>query len=374
MKSRRVRLCLRLMAVGALATSTLGTTVNVPVILAAVPTCGTNGPAVGNTCTYTFIGQEDNFIPPSGVSSVSVVAIGGSGGNEDPRDQGNNFTGGAGAHVIASGISVIADQIYSVTVGENGLLGDVTLCGKAPLAGGFNGGGTASGCGAGSGGGASVVSSDSPPTTAGVLVVAGGGGGAGEFGGNGGGAASGNTANGGAGPNCGGVADGGGGGTTTTNGAGGAGSGGDPGTDGSFLQGGNGGDRFNGGYAAGGGAGYHGGGGGGSADNDLCGGPGGAGSSYAASGTATYTPDTTGTPGIVISWSPTAAAAVGLHVAVAHGWTTMTWRSTSHVLGFNVYRGSQKLNRTLVKGTPQRYTFRIHAVVRHPVLRAVMQR
>jgi hypothetical protein len=376
MKSRRVRLCLRLIAVGAMATAALGAAGSVSRVLASVPTCGSNGAAVSNTCSYTFTGQQDLFVPPSGVSTVSVDAIGGAGGNENPGD-GNSpsYTGGKAAHVLASGVSVTAGTPYSVNVGGNGLEGDLSKCSGGTLSGGYNGGGTASECGAGSGGGASVVSLNSAPTASDVVVVAGGGGGAGEFGGDGGDAATGNTANGSAGPNCGGAADGGGGGTTTSDGAGGGGFNfGNAGSSGSFLKGGDGDSQLAGGYAGGGGAGFHGGGGGGSDEDPICGGPGGAGSSYAASGTATYTPDTTGTPGIVISWAPTVAAASGLHVSVARGWTTMTWRSTSHVLGFNVYRGSQKLNRTLVDGASQRYTFRVHAVVRHPVLRAVMQR
>jgi hypothetical protein len=102
------------------------------------------------------------------------------------------------------------------------------------------------------------------------------------------------------------------------------------------------------------------------------GGGGGAGSSFAASVTPICVLDLTRSPKIVISWTaPTLAAAAGLHVAIAGGWTTLSWRSTTNVLGFNVYRGSHKLNRILVTSTSQRYTFHVHAVVPHPVLRAV---
>jgi hypothetical protein len=378
----RHRLCFRLTAACVLAVASLGAAASgVPGVLASIPTCG-SGPAIGNECTYIYTapGSVQDFVPPPGVTSVTVHAIGGAGGGEYPGDNAgspNDSKGGAGADVQVSGLSVTPGSVYSVNVGGNGLQGfSGGVCDNSALAGGYNGGGSANVCGPGTGGGASVLSSDDPATAAGVLVVAGGGGGGGELGTSGGNGAAANTADGGSANNCVGTGTGGGGGTTTTAGAGGSGNVIVPGTDGGFLQGGTGADALHQGYGAGGGAGYFGGGGGGANERlpDPCGAGGGAGSSYAASGVATYAPDATGVPGIQISWSPTVAAAAGLRVVVARGWTTMTWRSTAHVLGFNVYRGSQRLNRVLVGSTSHYFSFRLHEVVRHPLLRAVRAR
>jgi hypothetical protein len=378
MKSRR--LCLRLIAAAALAAAAWGTAGgSVSPVLAGIQTCG-SGPAIGSSCTYTYSapGSVQFFVPPAGVTSVSVHAIGGRGGSEDPNE--GAVSGGAGTDVQISGLSVTPGSVYYVNVAGNGLQGDgIDFCDQAAIAGGYNGGGSGGGCGGGSGGGASVFSSNNPATASGALVVAagGGGGGGGALGGSGGNAATANTADGDPGLDCASAGTGGGGGTTSADGAAGAGFGlGDPGTGGAFLQGGDGGDEHFGGYGAGGGAGFHGGGGGGSSVDAThhCGGGGGAGSSYAVSGTASYTPDTSGTPGIDITWSPTGAAASHVRVVVLRGWTTMTWRSTTHVLGFNVYRGSQRLNRVLVGSTSHYFSFRLHEVVRHPLLRAVMAR
>jgi hypothetical protein len=57
-----------------------------------------------------------------------------------------------------------------------------------------------------------------------------------------------------------------------------------------------------------------------------------------------------------------------------HGWITMSWSSTLHVLEFNDFHETKKLNRALVRSTFQRYTFRGHAMVHHPILCAAVQR
>jgi hypothetical protein len=72
-----------------------------------------------------------------------------------------------------------------------------------------------------------------------------------------------------------------------------------------------------------------------------------------------------------ISGSPTAVHVSGLRARVAHGWTTMTWRSLQKVAGYNVYRGKTRLNHKLVTSRTHVYSFRVHKVVRNPRLVAV---
>ena len=72
-----------------------------------------------------------------------------------------------------------------------------------------------------------------------------------------------------------------------------------------------------------------------------------------------------------ITGSPTAVHVSSLRAHVAHGWTTMTWRSLQKVAGYNVYRGKTRLNHKLVTSRTHVYTFKVHRVVRNPRLVAV---
>ena len=72
-----------------------------------------------------------------------------------------------------------------------------------------------------------------------------------------------------------------------------------------------------------------------------------------------------------ITGTPTAVHVSSLRTHVAHGWTTMTWRSLQKVAGYNIYRGKSRLNRKLVTSRTHIYSFRVHKVVRNPKLVAV---
>jgi hypothetical protein len=131
---------------------------------------------------FGYVGAQQNFVVPSGVTSVHVVAVGAQGG---PSDDGT--PGGAAAKATAD-LPVTSGQVLYVNVGGNGLAGEGELGGA-----GFNGGGeTTGGCvhRGGGGGGASDVrtvsrplgSKDSASSLESRLIVAGGGGGAGGSG------------------------------------------------------------------------------------------------------------------------------------------------------------------------------------------------
>lgn len=146
---------------------------------AALPSnCDQSGLNV--SCQFASTGSPDQpFTVPAGVSSVDVVAVGGTGGASGPRVP-SPVLGGAGA-LVKGTLAVTGGQTLLVQVGGSGDDGFDTS------AGGFNGGGTGdlrrnSGPGGGGGGGASDVRA--APVSAGLspdprLVVAGGGGGAG---------------------------------------------------------------------------------------------------------------------------------------------------------------------------------------------------
>jgi hypothetical protein len=133
---------------------------------------------------FGYVGSQQSFVVPGGVTSVHVVAIGGQGG---PSSDGT--PGGAPAKATAD-LPVTPGQALYVNVGGNGVAaGEGVFEGGA----GFNGGGE-TGCGdvhrGGGGGGASDVRTVSRPlgpkdSTASLesrLIVAGGGGGAGGSG------------------------------------------------------------------------------------------------------------------------------------------------------------------------------------------------
>lgn len=119
-----------------------------PAAAALAPGCS-SGPGAAVTCTRTFLasGGGQTFTVPAGVSTVSVVAIGGTG--EAACD---GAVGGVGARVGAA-LPVAPGTTLSLT---------------------FGGGGSAASC-SGDGGDASTLSRDGS-----ALVVAGGGGGGGK--------------------------------------------------------------------------------------------------------------------------------------------------------------------------------------------------
>jgi Glycine rich protein len=230
-------------------------------------------PALAASATFGYTGGEQTFSVPAGVTSVRVVAIGGSGG------AGTNSGGAGGAGAQVSGdLSVTPGQVLFIEVAGNG------QSGASGSRGGFNGGaagGNTGVHGGGGGGGASDVrtaagSAGLSPDPR-LLVAAGGGGG---------GVAS---ASGGAGGSAGSAGDshgnniGGGAGTASAGGAGGSTDCGpaNGGLSGQLGAGGAGGaDMFSGGGGAGGL--YGGGGGAGGCDNGGAGG--GGGSSLVSSG------------------------------------------------------------------------------------------
>lgn len=272
------------------------------------------------TCTFSFTGAEQSFVVPSGVTEVSVAAVGAQGATHPYEG-----AGGVGGTASAD-VAVTPGSTLYVEVGGSGN-GDSTQS-----AGGWNGGGgggTNAYCCGGNGnggGGASDVRTVScaldcaaggdADSLASRLVVAGGGGGGGNpndgASGPGDGGAAGSA--GGLGEDGGGSAGGGAGGggaTATEGGAGGAGGSGDlangaGGGSGALGVGGAGGNGFDfGGSGGGGGGGYYGGGGAGSGAEATdgpsttvgAGGGGGGGSSYAPGGTTGVASD--GTPASV---------------------------------------------------------------------------
>jgi hypothetical protein len=160
---------------------------------AATFPCGEEGKLSGSgltlTCTFLHPASratnyvEEAFSVPEGVSTVSVVAVGGHGGADGAS------AGGRG-DMVAGPLNVVAGTTLYADIGANGFPGDHAGYGE----GGKNGGGKGGGpTGGGGGGGASDVQTcpelkpslcPSPPEDA-RLIVAGGGGGAG-FGGGGG--------------------------------------------------------------------------------------------------------------------------------------------------------------------------------------------
>jgi hypothetical protein len=222
--------------------------------------------AQATTQAFTYTGAEQTFKVPGGVTSIHVVAIGGSGGS-------GNASGGAAAKVIGELESLTPGQTLYVEVGGRG-----KASGEGG-AGGFNGGAAGGSPNAGGGGGASDVRTS--PLASGlapdhrIITAAGGGGGGGngmETGGGTGGAA------GNAGQESGPAEKGGGAGTPVKGGAGGEGCFGSA-TSGSLGSGGAGSNQgeVTGGAGGGGGGGTYGGGGGGA--GCIFGGAGGAGGS-----------------------------------------------------------------------------------------------
>jgi len=283
----------------------------------ALPSCSQSGALV--TCTYSYTDGQQLFQAPSGVTNLTIDAVGASGGAS--MLFGSGEAGGLGGISDATVTVTSGEQLY-IEVGGTGVVN----------AGGFNGGGDGGynigGLGGpGGGGGASdaqtcSLGAESCSDLGALLVAAGGGGGGhGLIGGSGGsaGAPGGSGSNGGGG--------GGGAGTSTAGGASGAGgveSGGihavgQAGSEGQLGEGGAGSTQLLGG--GGGGGGYYGGGGGGSGYNDepnhaaSAGGGGGGGFSYAPPGGTTGVATSGEAASVTISYtgslpsSPTASIA-----------------------------------------------------------------
>ncbi len=195
------------------------------------------------TQTFTTPGTSI-YTVPSGVTQLSIAAVGAAGG-------GWCANGGGGRGASVSGTFPVSPG-EQVTVSVGGVGG---VCNATP-SGGIGGGGSASGY-AGGGGGASSVSVGTAPATPGSeLLVAGGGGGASLGGGPGGDAGAAGSA-----PPIGTAAQP---GTQTAGGTGGIDRSGanDNGSNGGFAAGGGGGGLNSGLGGGGGGGGYFGGGGG----------------------------------------------------------------------------------------------------------------
>jgi hypothetical protein len=248
------------------------------------------GTAHAGSVTFSSTGSEQGFAVPLGVTSIHVVATGGRGGTSF------SGPGGFGA-VVSADVAVTPGHSLYVEVGGNGA--------DQSSSGGFNGGGAGGPSPGSGGGGASDVrtaSASAPDSLLTRLIVAGGGGGGTLFVAGGLAGSSGNLA-------------GGTGGDPGTDSAGGAGghANGSIGGAGALGQGGSGAGAAGAGGGGGGGGLFGGGGGAGATQNcssqyscayTNAGGGGGGSSGWAAStANAAVTPDTTGVPTVVISYT-----------------------------------------------------------------------
>jgi hypothetical protein len=327
----------RLKADGFAAVLASGLAFGASAALAASP-CGTSGiftaTATGGSCTYSNAqntGLSDTFTVPAGVSSITVVAVGGKGGD-------GRF-GGAGAFggLVTATVPVTGPESLSVQVAGNA---DTSTAGFGDGGGAGLGG---AGDNGGGGGGASSVSASSP-----LVVAGGGGGGGGSFGAGGGGSPAqpgtdGNVCTGSGGGAAVGGTDGGGGIACDGNAAGQPGQAEQGGTGGGGAAGGGGGG---GGYAGGGG------GGGGDISSDLGAGGGGGGSSYAVDPSATFATDTSGDPSVRVSYTvttvtPSISTQVG-DAATGAGWLG---HETSGAEAFDIATLSQLVNGIVPSGS-----------------------
>jgi hypothetical protein len=190
-------------------------------LAAALVSLGGPSSASAVTETFGFTGAAQTFTVPAEVTQATFTLYGAEGGGAGSGAS----AGGPGGSATAT-IVVIPGETLQLNVGGPGADG----ASGENAAGGFNGGGSVSGCvgadNGGAGGGASDVRRDADADTAFVLderlLIAGGGGGASNFAGRSGGSGGGTA--GGAG--IGGIGGGGGG---TQSGGGAAGAGGSPG-------------------------------------------------------------------------------------------------------------------------------------------------
>ena len=285
----------------------------VMLVAALVPTVAFASPVgAPGSSTFAVPGGPYPFVVPVGVTTVHVVAVGGTGGSLEIPGQ---PVGGRGA-VVSADLSVAPGSTLDVFVAGNGAVG----------AAGINGGGIPRGGNPlGGGGGSSDIRPEGGSLASRLLVAAGGGGGS-AFADGGAAGQPGNI-----GGNCPDPAA-----TPGSQTAGGTGSlntcdhgDGEPGLNGTFGIGGASGYRISGNDNGGaGGGGWYGGGGG----NGYGGGAGGS-NLVPAGGTAST--DTTGEPKVTISYSP-AALAGGSRLAVTpdeSGWCVLNNNGTVTAYG-----------------------------------------
>jgi hypothetical protein len=303
-------------------------------VSAQTPGCVSSGSST--ICTFVSTGAEQSFKLPAGVTQVGVKLVGAPGGNGGKTGI-LTPTGGKGGTVNATLSGLTQGTTLFVEVGGKGGDGGLVAVGAAGFNGGASGGtgGSASG-GGGGGGGESDIRTCSiascPQTLSSRLVIAAGGGAAGGTGsaccGSSAGGAGLDAATpqntGGTGGGLGGV--GGGGGVEGNKGGGGAGGAGgtaaigfpgSAGVAGGLQTGGAGGlgtvAGSTGGGGGGGGGGLFGGGGGGGAAARATGTSGGGGGGGCGSPSVppggTVTPDTTGVPEVVVSYTLPASVA-----------------------------------------------------------------
>lgn len=253
------------------------------------------GVAAGGTQNFAYTGAFENFVVPTGITTLTVDLFGAEGGDEYA---GTTLKGKGGR--VKCDLTVTAGETLRVYVGGQGGAGASGVQGAA----GFNNIQTDDGLGgqgAGGGGGATDIRR-TPYALADRLVVAGAGGGAG---GNNGQVTTGGGGNGGitgvAGQNGIGSPTGGGGGTGSAGGAGGGG--GTSGNPGLLGIGGHGAVSTNPRGGGGGGGGYYGGGGGGGAGGGTAGAGGGGGSGLSTGVNETLTSGTRSGNGVAdLTW------------------------------------------------------------------------
>jgi hypothetical protein len=330
----------------------------------AATTCPTTpGP---ESVTFSSTGAEQTCVIPTGVSSVSVMAVGGAGGA--------NYNG-----TPSGGLGAVASGTLTVTGGET-LYVEVGGAGSDGINGGdggFNGGGSS--FFGGGGGGASDVRTDpaSTPltTTDSRLIVAAGGGGAGADGNSfvggftGGGGGAGGTAGGNGSPDTddgigGGMGGGAGQSSAVNNGgaggtAGPGGRSGGSGGSGTLGSGGNGGNHLGGS----GGGGVYGGGGGGAYGSDANGdssgsGGGGGGSSLVPAG-GSVTANSSGLASqVTISYTvPAPAACTGDSATTPYQTAkTITFSCTGTGLTYSLVSGPSHGTLGAINGNQVTYT------------------
>ncbi len=151
----------------------LGTAVDLPLMAVQdfAALADTAMAAVAPSIKFDYIGSNQSWIVPAGVTEVSYIVYGAGGGTGRAPGIGM-IPGGSGAAIVG-GMPVTPGETLTIIVGGAGAPGTATLGG----AGGFGGGGSGGNQGAGGGGGASVIRRGST-----ALVVAAGGGGTGGSG------------------------------------------------------------------------------------------------------------------------------------------------------------------------------------------------
>jgi hypothetical protein len=271
------------------------------------------------TDTFYCTGAAQTFTVPTGITSVSLEAIGAPGGAGIGSGEGSGGAGGEGTEVSGTLTGLSGGTQLSLDVGCPGNDGtDAGYAGGSSVYGGGSGGSGGFASGGGGGGGSAVLNSQGKD-----VIVAGGGGGGGAYIGGGGTSHGGGGGNGDqGGSNAGNTSTGGGGGASSGDSGGGGGFGGDSqfgcvlvgGSSGaSNGNGGNGSSMAGscngstGGGGGGGGGGYFGGGGGGGGDEG--GGGGGGGESYTAGVSGASSPVATqAQPMVQVTFTPATAA------------------------------------------------------------------